>query len=495
MHAGGCVQTNDLILESYMRGNWIFKLSAILLLFGLSAASAIGQTHVKDSVVAPAVEIIYSSENNVDSIPSLVTVRSDSLQRLYNGKLSRLDSLQSRVVKNSLIERSNHQIDSIQWASPRSDNLKGTYQNKLSSLDSATVFLKNKLDSLTRLNLPPNKISKRLDSLNALRENIIANFEKKLQSLKDSATSKLKTLELPPELSDKVSSLTKNINDVKIPGSELNVPLLNTPSNPLANVNDISNLNGIPQANIDNPLQAGITEKVGDVKIPDGMDKAKELTNGQGNLNNVSKVTDKASEYSKEAQEVAKGNLDQTQNFSKVAEEKAIERSGINELEKQAGGLDQYQDMTTKAQDPVALKKEAIEKAKKAAVNHFAGKEEQLKAAMEKIAKYKQKYSSLDGVKELSQKRPNEMRDKPLIERVVPGIALQFQKKGDNLLLDFNPYLGYRFTERVRAGLGWNQRVGYNTKQNEFNNSVRIHGPRVFGRVQTRQRIFASPGD
>lgn len=150
--------------------------------------------------------------------------------------------------------------------------------------------------------------------------------------------------------------------------------------------------------------------------------------------------------------------------------------------------------MTTKAQDAEALKKEVKEKAKQAAVNHFAGKEEQLKAAMEKVAKYKQKYSSLNGVKELSKKPTNEMHGKPLVERIVPGVALQFQKRGDDLLVDFNPYAAYRFTKRINAGLGWNQRIGYNTDRYTFNPNARIFGPRMFGEFKLGKG-FSSRGE
>lgn len=61
-----------------------------------------------------------------------------------------------------------------------------------------------------------------------------------------------------------------------------------------------------------------------------------------------------------------------------------------------------------------ALIKEAMEQAKKVAVDHLAAKQEQLRAAMEKISKYKKKYSSLNGIKELSEKPRNEMRGMPL---------------------------------------------------------------------------------
>jgi len=167
-----------------------------------------------------------------------------------------------------------------------------------------------------------------------------------------------------------------------------------------------------------------------------------------------------------------------------TAEEKAADVSGIKTVGQQTKELEEYKNMTAKMKDQEALKKEATEKAKKVSIDHFAGKEAQLKAAMEKVSKYKQKYSSLNGVSELSKKRSNEMRDKPLVERIVPGIAFQIQKKGDNLMVDFNSYAGYRFTQRVRAGLGWNQRVAYNTKSYRFNSTARIFGPRVFGEIK-----------
>ena len=73
------------------------------------------------------------------------------------------------------------------------------------------------------------------------------------------------------------------------------------------------------------------------------------------------------------------------------------------------------------------------------------------------------------------------MKGKPLIERIIPSIGIQIQKKGEDLLVDFNPYAAYRFTGRISAGAGWNQRVSYNLDINEFNPAAIIYGPRVFG--------------
>ena len=48
-------------------------------------------------------------------------------------------------------------------------------------------------------------------------------------------------------------------------------------------------------------------------------------------------------------------------------------------------------------------------------------------------------------------------------------------------MVDFNPYAGYRFTGRITAGLGWNQRVPYNIDAAKFSSDERIYGPRIFG--------------
>jgi hypothetical protein len=121
-----------------------------------------------------------------------------------------------------------------------------------------------------------------------------------------------------------------------------------------------------------------------------------------------------------------------------------------------------------------------LQKGKQEAMNHFAGKEQVLQAAMEKVSKYKQKYSSLQSIHDLPKRRPNEMRGKPFRERLVPGIAFQIQRKSNDLLVDFNVYAGYRFTGKFTSGLGWNQRVAYNSKSNDFNPHARVFGPRTF---------------
>ena len=94
---------------------------------------------------------------------------------------------------------------------------------------------------------------------------------------------------------------------------------------------------------------------------------------------------------------------------------------------------------------------------------------------------------SFNNLEELARRRPNEMHGKPLIERIIPGIALQIQKKNDELLVDFNPYAGYRFTGKIMGGFGWNYRFAYNMTTSEFNRDARIYGPRIFGEYKLLQ--------
>lgn len=426
-----------------MRGKLILKLFVIFLCW-LSAPEILGQAANTDSskVNSPKREFAQQSSQIGDTIQFLN---------------SRADSLEDRLGQDNIASRSDDKVDSIQSVfNQRSDSLKNAYDNKLSMLDASQRTLQKKLDSLTTLNLPAGKVSSSLDSVRQLRESAIAGFEKKLRSIKDETAAKLGKLDLPPEATEKINSVTKNIDAISLPAPALDVPPLNASVNSLGNGNDLPGIN--------NPVR-----------------HEGQLPSVNENLSGVSNVTNQVSEYSKEAEQISKGNLDEVKNIPKTAEEKATDLSGIKEVDQQAKGLEQYEQVAAKAGDPDALKKEAVEKAKNAAVDHFAGKQEQLKAAMEKISQYKKKYPNLNSITELSKKPTNEMRGKPLVERIVPGVALQMQKKGEDLLVDFNPYAAYRFTRRISAGLGWNQRVGYNTDQYRFNPAARIYGPRAFG--------------
>jgi hypothetical protein len=164
---------------------------------------------------------------------------------------------------------------------------------------------------------------------------------------------------------------------------------------------------------------------------------------------------------------------------SSMAEGQAMKIADVNEVSDRLGEAASVTEMAS-LPDEQAVKEELVQKAQQQAVNHFQGREEQLQKAMETLAKYKQKYSKLEGLDQIPEKKPNAMRGKPFIERVIPGIALQIHRK-DAWMVDFNLYAGYRFNSRLTAGAGWNQRVAYNADEYEFDPDLRVYGPRFYG--------------
>jgi hypothetical protein len=368
-----------------------------------------------------------------------------------------VDSLLNRLSLDSIPVAKTDALDSIQYSFyGKSDSLKLEYKSKFNSIDSTRNGLQAKIDSLNALQLPTDKYTHKLDSVMQQREKAVASLNEKMNDLKSKATDKINKLELSPELQSKADALTGDIQGFKLPVKDMNIPSLDLPDSPLKNLDGLN-------TSIDSPVG-----KIGE------LDGLQGITGKAGNL---SSITQQAGGYQSDIQNLAQGNLQDVKQLPNALESKAGDVAGVGDLKKSAESLNPMLDA---AQNPDAMKEQAVKKVKEVAVNHFAGKEQVLQQAMEKMSKLKNKYSSLNSLSEVGKKRPNEMRGKPLIERLLPGIALQIQRKGDNILVDFNPYIGYRLSGRLTSGLGWNQRYGYDTDRNTFSPGTRIYGPRVY---------------
>ena len=159
--------------------------------------------------------------------------------------------------------------------------------------------------------------------------------------------------------------------------------------------------------------------------------------------------------------------------------------------------VDNYKKLAGEGNDPEAMKKLALAEAQKQglnpmqAVNHFVGKEKELTSARDQMSKLKKKYANLKGLEDLTKRRPNEMRGKPWIERIVPGLTLQFLS-GKNVVVDVNPSLTYLFNTRLSAGLGWVERLTVHDWQVERKNPV--YGLRSFGEFKL-SKGFAARAD
>ena len=262
----------------------------------------------------------------------------------------------------------------------QADSIRSAYKNAVTTIDSETSKVNKRIDSVQRLNMATRKYKKKLERLVECRQKMEAQFTKKLKALKAKTTDKLTSLNLPPEYKEPLNELTNKINEVnlssaKIRLDELNIPGYSLQSEAISSLTDrTSNLANIGELDLPN-MQTGdvVTQVHGEIEtaVPD----------------NVGNVTNQAQAYQQDIKNISEGNFADVQKLSETLESEVSKIEGTDELQKQSGVIDEHKARLDKLADPNNAKEEAIEMAKEAAVDHFAGKQEQLKAAMERISK------------------------------------------------------------------------------------------------------------
>lgn len=394
---------------------------------------------------------IKEAMRQMDSVSQHITLLPDSLLPVY----SKADSI---------VTGFNAKADSIVTVfNATADSLQTQYRKKVSDLEAQTQTINRKIDSLRQIGLPTKKYQRSLNKLSALKEKTEKQFSEKLTKLKSRTTERLKELDLPPQVQEPLDKLTDRINNVNL-HTDVRIPELKIPGYELPKVGDIALPTDLE--NVDIPPLPGV--------------------NTPGEL---TAIPQQAQSYQETVTDIVPDDMTAVTDAEKLQqtlESQASRIEGIDELQKQSGVIDghkaQLEEITGQVNgltDPEAAREKAIELTKKAAVNHFAGKEEQLKSAMEKIAKYKQKYSSVSSIKDLPKRPPNAMKDKPFVERLVPGLYLQYQRK-NSYLLDVNPYVGYKLSGRITTGLGWNYRIAWDNRRRALDERAWISGPRAY---------------
>ena len=354
-----------------------------------------------------------------------------------------------------------YKLDSIESSARNDiDSVSQYYNQATSKVQQLSSRCQQKIDSLGKLKLPTEKYTKKIDSLQNVLSETKQNAESKIQSIKQKSTDKINSLPLPPELQSKVSQVTSSLDKLNLSSlssgitSPIDLKGLNTSLNEIIPKADLNGIPGLPTAE----GLSDVTKNIGNVS---------ELTSG---------ITDQTGALQQNASELTQ-SVGQVNQLDKLAESQITKIDAVKDFTDVTGNLPASSLATSEEE----AKKELLNQAKEIAVDHFAGKEDVLKSAMEKISKYKQKYSSISSLSEITKRPPNPMKDKPFVERVVPGLQFQMFQKQGNFLTDFNLYAGYRVNGRLTIGLGWNQRVAYNLDRDEFNPKARVFGPRAFG--------------
>lgn len=353
---------------------------------------------------------------------------------------------------DTLLQKSINKADSITLAfQSKADSLNALYQNQFLKIDSTRNRLQFKIDSLSNLKLPTENLARRMDSLNHEKDEKISTLTKKIDDLKAKATVGLNEVSLPPQMQEPLDKVKSAIQSYSLPS-------LN------------ASASGIPSIAM---------PKLGELKLPmfsNQLNLDPNLKDITGNLNKVQQVAGQVGEYSKDAQNLVKGNLGEVNNIDKTLEGKVAGMEGVDQLTKGQAMLGQTSQLTDSAAMQNKMKELAKEQLMNVAKDHFAGKQEVLHQAMDKISKLKGKYSEVSSITELPKKLPNPLKGKPFMERIVPGVTFQILKS-NYFLLDVNALLLYRITPRLTAGAGWNQRLPFDDLK--IKSEQRIYGPRV----------------
>ncbi len=360
------------------------------------------------------------------------------------------DSLDIVLPTDTAFQKSIYKADSItQSFQSKVDSLKTIYQNQFSKIDSSRNQIQLKIDSLGNLKLPTEKLTRKLDSLNQLKNEKIKSLTKKIEDLKSKATKSLKEVQLPPQLQEPMQKLQSSIDGYSLPSLK-------------------TSGSGIPS--IDMP-------KFGNTQLPT-LSKQLNLNTSFGNITdnvgNLKEITSQAGQYTQDAQNLVKGNLNEVKNLDKTMEAKLAGMEGMDQL-KEGSAL-----LGTNPMDSSALADKAKAMVKEQVMNevkdHFEGKQEVLQQAMSKMSKLKSKYAYVKSMTDLPKKLPNPLKEVLFIERLVPALTFQVQK-ADYFLLDVNPMLMYRFRPRISAGAGWNYRLPFDDLTVRTKESV--YGPRL----------------
>lgn len=360
------------------------------------------------------------------------------------------DSVNLHLPSDTLFQNSIQKADSItQTFTTSVDSLNEVYQRNLNKITQTQNLLQHQLDSLQNLKLPTEKLSGKLDSLKQVGDEQINSLTNKIEELKTRTTQQLEEINLPPQLQEPMQKLHASITGYSVPALDFSAP-------------DLSNLN-----------LSG--EKVRLPTLTDQIKLDSNLKDFTIDVGKISGLTNQVGQYTQDIQNLAKGNLDEIKSLDKALENKLASMEGVDQLTEGKALFAEYSqiDSAWVKEQAKALVQEQITAI---AQNHFAGKQEVLQQAMDKLKKLKGRYSELKSMAELPKKLPNPLKSKPFIERLLPGISFQIQNS-DYFLMDINPYLMYQITPRFSAGAGWNHRLPMDDWR--VAKTERIYGPRA----------------
>lgn len=352
-------------------------------------------------------------------------------------------------------------------------------------LDSGVAVLNKLIDSLNAIANSPRQYQ---FGLYALYEKFDSTFFAPVKAKGDSINNEFRqrikkmegAIEKKKSFSDSLLTINEfcALDDLKLNAKlpDLGFDAVDLPSVPIdpLNLPAISTLNS-PVTDLDFP---NLSNLVGLGEIGKSMDKVGAITGDLG-------------EYTEELGKAAHGDLANMEKIKERFEKQLLDMkemralkessSAVSKLEKQIDGV------TDKMKDKEKMKEEVVKTSKKQFEDYFAGHEDKIDSEIKSMEKLQRKYHSVTDVRYLPKKRTNPEKGKPFVERLIIGTGFQIDRKDPKWTgMDISPYIGYRFSDRLRMSAGGTYRVTFDTKTFEFFQQNKVFGYRTFANY----RIF-----
>jgi dsDNA-binding SOS-regulon protein len=352
--------------------------------------------------------------------------------------------------------------------------------------DSLQQKLRYKMDSLSRLKLPTDKLSRKLDSLQKFNPtHLLTNSTEKIESGINAMQSKVtqKIEEPSKKINEKVFELTKQsdgrlklpnavVTKPNIPNINLNIqskiPDLNSPSNLPSNQNQL--IKGA-----ENPLNE-LNKKV--------ISEQQQLKSSVGLSEETKKIQSYSQDINKELQNIKSTDVESLKQDKLTTLEKLDDE--LSQAQKQLEDAKKEEMELVKNKNAEAFKEHTLKKGREVALQQFASQEKAIQSTVEQISKYqREKDNIIKQVKGLPKERPPREQVPPLIERFIPGLTLQVDKSSV-WKIDINPSVHFRLKKLISVGVGYNERIAF-TESTGYRENLRVFGIRNYAEVTIRK--------
>jgi hypothetical protein len=441
------------------------KLLYIFLLFLPALAYSQEQTQ-PDSVLQQGVEELSAASSTV----------SDSLRAVQ--ELTELPNLSTAVDTLAL----KHKIDSLrQWQSSLDTLQLRQSLDSLRQLQQKGKVVQHKVDSVQNLLDVSAQANRQIAELNQTLNQPLTQSRQLLQGKIHKATRpEGLNQEAVSEFSEHsglaINTTLPEVEGVSLPGMEGGgIPGMDVPQM------DIPRMD-IPQADLPGTGLPG-------PELP-GMEGLEGIREGMGK---VDALGDEVGAYADDLDRISEGKLNEIESADKIAEQQLLQSEGGQAFQQQSGmsqtGMGELQQMSGRDY----LQEQGKEQVYEAAIDHFAGHQQELMAAQKEMAKYKGRFEQVQSVKEMPKNvlLLNPLKDKPWQERVIIGSLWQFGRQ-EQYLIDLGPTLAWRFTDRLSAGAGGQYRLSISKEHSPWvNSSDRVLGYFMYADFKFKKGFFA----